>query len=325
MAALKDKVKTALQENRILVLATQVVLGLQFRSTFEQGFTQLPEATQHLKLVALGLMLLAFALLLTPSSFHRLVERGEDTHRLHHLLSRMLKPVLVLFAVVVGMDLFVAAEKVAGRTAGLGLGVGGVVVGLGLFYGFTEVQRYRRAAEIDRRKAMSRQEEKPGEKVSVKDKIDHVLMESRMVLPGAQALLGFQIAIILQETFDKLPHSSKLIHLVSLACVALSILLLMTPSAYHRIVEQGEETDHFHKVASRLLVVATLPLALGLTGDTFVVVRKVLDSVPAALVAAGANLLLCLGLWFGFTLVQRKRHPEERGERTGGSRRPAHA
>ena len=321
MAALKDKVKSALQENRILVLGSQVVLGLQFRAVFEKGFPQLPQATQYLKLVALGLMLLAFALLITPSSFHRLVEKGEDTHRLHHLVSRMLKPVLVLFALAIGLDLFTAGEKVAGRAAGLGLGVGGVVVGLGLFYGLTEVQRHRRAPEIERKKAMERQDEEKagGGKVSVKDKIGHVLIESRMVLPGAQALLGFQIAIILQESFDALPSSSKLVHLVSLACVALSILLLMTPAAYHRIVEQGEETEHFHKVASRLLLASTVPLALGLTGDCFVVVRKVLDSTPAARVAAGLNLLLCLGLWFGFSLVQRARRTRAVGSR------PVHA
>jgi hypothetical protein len=324
MAAVKDKVKTALHENRILVLGSQVVLGLQFRTTFETGFTQLPQATQHLKLVSLGLMLVAFALLLTPTSFHRLVERGDDTHRLHHLVSRMLKPVLVLFALAISLDLFTAAEKIAGRTAGIGMGVGGAVVGLGLFYGFTGIQRVRRAAEIHRRKAMSRQEEKPEDKPSVKDKIDHVLLEARMVLPGAQALLGFQIAIILQEAFDALPASSKLVHLVSLGFVALSILLLMTPAAYHRVVEQGEETDHFHKVASRLLVAATLPLAFGLTGDCFVVVRKVLDSTPAALVAAAVNLLLCLGLWFGFTLVQRGRVQRRRQALSGGTR-PVHA
>ncbi len=319
MAELKDKVKSALQENRILVLATQVVLGLQFRAVFDKGFTQLPQATQHLKLVGLGLMLLAFALLITPSSFHRLVERGEDTHRLHHLVTRMLAPVLGLFAVAVGLDLFAAGEKVGGRALGLAMGVGGAVLGLGLFYGLTGVQRHRRAREIERTKSMSHQEEKSGQKVSVKDKIGHVLLEARMVLPGAQALLGFQIAIILQESFDGLPASSKFIHLASLACVALSTLLLMTPAAYHRIVEQGEETEHFHKVAGRLVLAATVPLALGLTGDTFVVVRKVLDSTPAALVAAGLNLLLCLGLWFGMTLAQRAR----RGRPM--STRPAHA
>jgi hypothetical protein len=92
----------------------------------------------------------------------------------------------------------------------------------------------------------------------------------------------------------------------------------MTPAAYHRVVEQGEETEHFHKVASRLLLAATMPLALGLTGDCFVVVRKVLNSIPAALVAAGLNLLLCLGLWFGFSLVQRAR--QQRRARAVGSR-----
>lgn len=320
MAALKDKVNSALQENRILVLGTQVVLGLQLRSIFEKGFPQLPWATQHLMLVSLGLMLLAFALLITPSSFHRIVEQGEDTHRLHRMVTGLLKPVLPLFAVAIGLNLFTAGEKVAGRAAGLGLGVGGVVVGLGLFYGLTEVQRHRRAPEIERRKSMSRQQEGNSEgKASVKDKINQVLVEARMVLPGAQALLGFQVAIILQESFDGLPASSKLVHLVSLACVALSILLLMTPAAYHRIVEQGEETEHFHKVASWLVLAATVPLALGLTGDCFVAVRKVLGSTPAALVAAGVNLLLCVGLWFGFSLVQRTRRTR------GVGSRPVHA
>jgi uncharacterized protein DUF6328 len=317
MAALKDRVKSALEENRILVLGSQVVLGLQFRSAFEKGFTQLPRATQHLELVSLGLMLIAYALLITPSSFHRIVEHGEATHRLHRVVSRMLKLVLLLFAVAIGLDLFISGEKVISRGAGLALGVGGAAVGLGLFYGLTQVQRRRRAPEIERRMAMSRQEE---EKASVKDKISHVLTEARMVLPGAQALLGFQVVIILQESFDGLPASSKFVHIASLSCVALSILLLMTPAAYHRIVEQGEETEHFHKVASRLLLASSIPLALGLTGDCFVVVRKVLDSTTAALVASGLNLLLCLGLWFGFSLVQRAR----RTRRPVGSR-PVHA
>ena len=101
-------------------------------------------------------------------------------------------------------------------------------------------------------------------------------------------------------------------HLVSLACVALSILLLITPAAYHRIVEQGEETAHFHKVASGFLVAATVPLALGLSGDAFVVVRKVLGSTTAGLVAGGVNLVLCSALWFGLPLVARGRRKEER-------------
>lgn len=37
--------------------------------------------------------------------------------------------------------------------------------------------------------------------------MEEVLTECRMVLPGAQALLGFQLAIVLMEAFDRLPVS----------------------------------------------------------------------------------------------------------------------
>jgi hypothetical protein len=312
VAELKDKVKKALQENRILVLGTQVVLGLQLRGTFEKGFQHLPRTTQLLELAALGLMLLALALLLTPSSIHRIAEEGEDTHRIHHLAGHFVRAALPLLTFALGIDLFMAGEKVAGRGAGIALGGGMAALALTLFFGLPHVQARRRAEHIQREKAMSHAKEKPGEKASVKDKIGHVLLELRMVLPGAQALLGFQTAILLVEQFDQLPWSSRLVHLGSLACVALSILLLITPAAYHRIVEQGEETAHFHRVASGFLVAATVPLALGLSGDAFVVVRKVLGSTTAGLVAGGVNLVLCFSLWFGLAFAMRGRRRAER-------------
>jgi hypothetical protein len=148
-------------------------------------------------------------------------------------------------------------------------------------------------------------EEKP---TPIKTKISHALIETRTVLPGAQALLAFQLATLLASGFDKLPTSSKYVHLASLALVALSVVLLMAPAAYHRIVERGEETEHFYGVATRLMVLATLPLALGLAGDLFVVVRKVTGSVPWALGAAGASAVVAYGLWFGLPLVARARH-----------------
>ena len=61
-----------------------------------------------------------------------------------------------------------------------------------------------------------------------------------MVLPGAQALLGFQLITIFMEGFDKLPNSSKFIHIGSLVLIALTMILLMSPAAYHRIAEQGD-------------------------------------------------------------------------------------
>ena len=73
---------------------------------------------------------------------------------------------------------------------------------------------------------------------TLKDKIEQVLTEARVVLPGVQALLGFQLSIMLMQGFESLPPSSRYIHLTSLALMTLSIILLISPAAYHRIVEQ---------------------------------------------------------------------------------------
>jgi len=64
------------------------------------------------------------------------------------------------------------------------------------------------------------------------------------------------------DGFEKLPNLLKYVHLISLCLTAVSIILLMTPAAYHRIVERGEETEHFHRFARKTLLAAMAPLAL---------------------------------------------------------------
>jgi hypothetical protein len=98
---------------------------------------------------------------------------------------------------------------------------------------------------------------------------------------------------------------SKYVHLASLGFIAVTVVLLMTPAAYHRIVEQGEETEHFHRFASKIIVAALVPLALGLSGGVYVVVQKVTDSTLVAVVAALVTLALFWELWFGITLYRR--------------------
>src|SRR5919205_771715 len=116
MAKLKDKVKNALDEARMLVLGAQALVGFQMRSAFEKGFESLPVTSQALKLFGLGLML-------APSSCHRLVERGEDTHEIHRYTSRMMDWALLPFALGLGIDLYVSAQKVVGWKTGVAAGL----------------------------------------------------------------------------------------------------------------------------------------------------------------------------------------------------------
>ncbi len=95
-----------------------------------------------------------------------------------------------------------------------------------------------------------------------------------MIIPGGQALLGFQFVATLMKSFEALPESTKIVHLVALSAVALSVVLLMTPAAVHRLAFQGEDDEDFFRIGSRLVISAALPLALGIAAEVYVVFSK---------------------------------------------------
>ena len=312
MAKIKDKVQNALDEVRILILGSQVLLGFQFHSVFEKGFETLPEPAQYLKLTALGLMTLAVGLLMAPGAYHQIVEDGEDSQGVHRFTTGIAEMALLPFALGFGIDIFVAAEKLMNQTLAVVAGLLMMLTALFFWYGLEAMHKVKYEPEITEKREMEKQQAKKEEGgTKIKDKIKHVLTEARVVLPGAQTMLGFQFITFLMESFDKLPDSSRYIHFASLAMVALSIVLLMTPAAYHRIVERGEETSHFHRFASRVLLAAMVPLALGLSGDFFIVTRKVTESTALAAGLALALLGLFYGLWFGVTAYRRGQRQTE--------------
>jgi hypothetical protein len=314
MADLKGKVKNALNEGRTLVLGAQVLIGFQYQSIFQKSFEKLPEITQYLKVGGLGLLLIALALLMWPVAYHRIVEKGEDTQQFHDFVTCAITPALLPFAAGLGIDLYVAAEKLGGQKIGMICGIAGAVVALVFWYGIEAVYAPRRERERRERGSMEKKsepEQKEDGAAHLQDKIEQVLTETRVVLPGAQALLGFQFAAFLMEPFEKLPTSSKVIHLVCLALIALCTILLMTPAAYHRLVEKGEDSEEFHTFVSRMVLASMVPLALGLSGDFYVVVEKVFKSSEVGMMASGAMLILFFGLWFGYTLVRKAQRDKQ--------------
>ncbi|HWS89245.1 MAG TPA: DUF6328 family protein [Pyrinomonadaceae bacterium] len=314
MAKIKDKVENALDEARMLVLGAQVLLGFQFRSIFEQGFDKLPLPSQFMKLAGLGLMLVAVALIISPAAYHRLVEDGEDTPEVHRYTSNVMNWALLPFAFGLGLDFYVAAQKVIGWKAGVAAGLFATALAASFWYFLEFYMRRERADDIEAARREEREmggedegqkDKKKEEREKLTNKIKHVLTECRVVLPGSQALLGFQFVVILTESFERLPPLSKYIHLAALGLNALTIVLLITPAAYHRMVERGEETEHFHRFASKIIISALVPLALALAADVYVVVRKVSGSQLLSVVSALVALAVFWELWFGLTLYRR--------------------
>lgn len=156
---------------------------------------------------------------------------------------------------------------------------------------------------------------------ALSDKVRHVLTEARMVLPGAQALLGFGAIAVLMDAFKTLSPTLKVVHTVGLCWIALAVVLLMTPAAYHRIAEHGEHSERFHAVATRLLLCAMAALAPGLAAATWIVLEQATGSRAAGIAAAACVMLVAYGAWFGWTALlrwnDRKRVSSRQSQRRG--------
>ena len=299
MGDLRQKIKTGLDEDRMLVLVVQVLIGFQFRGVFEPGFARLPMTAQYWKLIDCGLLLLALGLLLTVASCHRIIYKGEDDADFARLLREWMCWALLPFALALGIDIAVVSCKLFG--AGLGLICGFLAAGAALFFWYG-IETIACSNRKDGETMKKQSAETP-----LSDKIKQVLTEGRIVLPGAQALLGFQLSGFFTDSFEKLPRMYQILHLGALAFIALTAILLMTPPAYHRLVEKGEDTERFHKLANRFIIGAMIPLALGITLDFFIVLEKVTDSPVVSITSSALMLATFLGLWFAYPLARSSR------------------
>ena len=146
--ALSNKVKTGLDETRTLILGGQILLGFQFNGAFEVRFDSLPPLAKVLDAIALGVMLASVGLLIAPSAFHRIADRGESTGRMQVLTGRCAEAALLPFSIALGLDLAIALARTFGGVA-VGLVAGAVfaAIALGSWYGLGEVMKQHQGAD----------------------------------------------------------------------------------------------------------------------------------------------------------------------------------
>ena len=297
---LTKKIKLALDETRILILGAQILLGFQFRAVFSDGYEELPATLRYLDGVAILPMICVVALLIMPGPYHRIVQNGEDSRTFHGLVTTIANLALAPFAIALGLDLVVTFGHLFGEVSGVAAGVAAGAVAIGFWYGFPLAKRRH---NYERESAMTTRLAEGPLATPLDVKIEQMLTEARVVLPGAQALFGFQLAIVFTRSFADLSVVSMMVHAASLLLVTLTVVLLMAPAAYHRIVYAGEASADMYRVGSALVTAATIPLALGLAGDTYVVTSKITRSPAVAIAAGGVVSVLLIGLWHAYPVV----------------------
>lgn len=134
--------------------------------------------------------------------------------------------------------------------------------------------------------------------LSLDEAATHLLEECRMVLPGIQALFGFQLVVVFSPRFASgLSTAEQVIHLVAIVCVVVAVSLVMAPAALHRRREPESVSRRFIQISSRLLMGSMVPLAIGTTLDVYLVARVILGSALGAAWTAAIALVVFAFLW----------------------------
>jgi hypothetical protein len=297
MPSIEARLKDVLDETRLAMLGTQLLMGLQYNAAFAPRFASLPATFRGLDGVALLLILATAAFLLANPSYHQIAEEGHATRRMLERASNNLKYALVPLSIALGMDVAIGLVSTAGEMTAALAGGGFVLGALGIWYGLP-----LRAAAV-----RQREDDMPDKKQSLETRIEQALTELRVILPGAQALFGFQFAAVLTERFAQLSDVLKDVHLTSLGVVAVAVVMLIAPAAYHRIAASGNAEESVLRYAVRMMLPAQGFLTLGLVGDTYVTMRLIFESnALAAVVAIGASVMFGF-LLYGVPLVARSR------------------
>src|SRR5215216_5937534 len=282
---IESRLKTALDESRLLILGAQVLFGFQFEAVFQERFSDLSEASRSIHNAGLVLMLISISLLIAPSLFHQIIFGGESRPGAIGTATTLAGASLLPLTIGLGVSTFVTFEHLFGRTVGIVAGTSFAVIGLAFLYGIGFALKRNRTKQMP----------EISNKTPLKTKVEQMLTEARVIVPGGQALLGFQLIATLTKAFNELPAMFKYVHCVGLCAVALSVVLLMTPAAVHRIGFEGEDDPVFFRIGSSLVIAGTIPLAIGIAANLAVVFFKAMESANIAAAAGVGALVVLLG------------------------------
>jgi hypothetical protein len=129
-----------------------------------------------------------------------------------------------------------------------------------------------------------------------------LLNELRVALPGVQVLFAFLLAVPFANGFPKLSSTGRDVFFAAFIATALSTVLLIAPSSYHRLRWRQRDKERL-LVASNLLTIAGLfCLAVAITCVVFVITdflfHRAWASVFTAFIAAAF-----LVFWYGLPLA----------------------
>ena len=134
--------------------------------------------------------------------------------------------------------------------------------------------------------------------------LGELLQELRVALPGDQVQFAFLLTIPFNQRFAQLTTAQERIYLATLLATTISAVLLIAPTAYHRINFRKQQKGQLVYIANRLAIAGLGFLALAMTGVVLLVTDFLFATVVTVICTAFAALMFAT-FWYGLPMLRR--------------------
>jgi hypothetical protein len=129
-----------------------------------------------------------------------------------------------------------------------------------------------------------------------------LLNELRVALPGVQVLFAFLLAVPFANGFPKLSPTGRDVFFAAFIATALSTVLLIAPSSYHRLRWRQHDKERMLIISNTLTIAGLFCLAVAITCTVFVITDFLFHTAWAAAFTAFIAAMFVV-LWYGLPLA----------------------
>src|SRR3954447_16399790 len=134
--------------------------------------------------------------------------------------------------------------------------------------------------------------------------LGELMQEVRVAQTGVQVLFGFLLTVPFTARFAGLSGGQRLLYVATLAAAGAAAMLLIAPTAHHRILFRCGDKEHIVRMANRYAIAGLACVAVAMVGALIFVATVVIGSRVAAAVGAIAGLA---ALWCWYLQPLRRR------------------
>lgn len=134
-----------------------------------------------------------------------------------------------------------------------------------------------------------------------------LLQELRSLIPGAEVLFGFLLAVSFTNQFADLTDVQRYVYFGTLVATGLALVLYMAPASYHRLRFREGDKDYMLRKANREAIAGTVASSVAITGVLYLVTSFVFGSAEA-IVASVAFFAFTAWRWWSHALYRTLRN-----------------